>query len=96
MDLFRKKLASDWIGNHFSNAPKKKPGDSLECAEKNFERALRFVSNKFEKRAKEAGRKKDLAIFETTAVDSKNARAALNAVWSRYDIFALEEIGINV
>ena len=95
MDLFRTKLPCNWIGNHFSTAPKQKPGDSLERAEKNFERALRFVSNKFEKRAKEAGRKKDLAIFETTAVDSKNARAALNAVCSRYDLFALEGLGFN-
>ena len=86
VDIFRENLASDWIGNHFSKAPKQKQkhGDGPErAAEENYERALRFVSNKFKRRFKEAGRKEeDFAIFKTTAVDSKNALKALSAVFT--------------
>ena len=78
MDIFRKKLTSDWIGNHFAEAPAQKAGD-----DDNYNRALRFVAKKFKKRLKGAGRKeKDVAIFETTAVDHENARAALGALFN--------------
>ena len=78
-DAFRAELQTDWIGNHFSKAPKLSKSDGPD---EKFSAALRFVKKKFLRRVRDTKRQGTTTVYEVAATDRANAARVLAAYQS--------------